>query len=158
MRWRAENDKIHFEHETPLTSTALSALQEARVQRASIGDAWILPALRDPSQPCSRHLLRRWWEQAVARAAIADVPGLGWHSLRRKFATELKATPLKDLCYLGGWKDPQTVLKCYQRPDEDTMRTALASRGELSSRGVAVPKRHHESTPSPSDERNKNPA
>ena len=66
----------------------------------------------------------------MTRAAIADVPGLGWHSLRRKFATELKATPLKDLCYLGGWKDPQTVLKCYQRPDEETMRTALASRGD----------------------------
>lgn len=39
--------------------------------------------------------------------------------------------PLKDLCYLGGWKDPQTVLKCNQRLDETTMREALASRKAL---------------------------
>ena len=41
------------------------------------------------------------------------------------------ATPLKDLCYLGGWKEPQTVLKCYQRADETTMRQALESRKQL---------------------------
>jgi hypothetical protein len=40
----------------------------------------------------------------------------------------LKDTPLKDLCELGGWKDPQTVLKSYQRPDERTMRDALKHR------------------------------
>jgi hypothetical protein len=33
--------------------------------------------------------------------------------------------------HLGGWQDPQTVLKCYQRPDETTMREALASRKPL---------------------------
>lgn len=33
--------------------------------------------------------------------------------------------------HLGGWQDPQTVLKCYQRPDETTMREALASRKAL---------------------------
>ena len=53
---------------------------------------------------------------------------LGWHSLRRKFATELKDTPLKDLCALDGWKDHNTVLKCYQHADEATMREALAKR------------------------------
>ena len=64
-----------------------------------------------------------------------SAPGLGWHSLRRKFATELKHTPLKDLCYLGGWKEPQTVPKCYQRPDESTMREALEGRKPLKAVG-----------------------
>ena len=58
-----------------------------------------------------------------------------WHSLRRKFATELKHTPLKDLCYLGGWKEPQTVLKRSQRPDESTMREALEGRKPLKAFG-----------------------
>jgi hypothetical protein len=41
----------------------------------------------------------------------------------------LKAdTPLADLCYLRGWKDPQTVLRCYMKPDEATMRSALERR------------------------------
>ncbi len=62
------------------------------------------------------------------RAGLTDTQRLGWHSLRRKFATELKDTPLKDLCALGGWKDHNTVLKCYQHADEATMREALAKR------------------------------
>ncbi len=45
----------------------------------------------------------------------------------------MKHTPLRDLCELGGWKDPQTVLKCYQRPDPETMRLALENRGTLRS-------------------------
>jgi hypothetical protein len=83
----------------------------------------------------SRHLVRDWWEQGEKLAEIHHEPGLGWHSLRRKFATELKHTPLKDLCYLGGWKEPQTVLKCYQRPDESTMREALEGRKPLKALG-----------------------
>ena len=48
----------------------------------------------------------------------------------RKFATDLKKTPLVDLCYLGGWKDAQTVLKCYMQPDEAAMRDAITKRSE----------------------------
>ena len=67
--------------------------------------------------------------------------------MRRKFATELKHVPLKDLCLLGGWKEPQTVLKCYQRPDECTMRDAMEQRGRLLATGLVEPNRHRESTP-----------
>jgi hypothetical protein len=35
---------------------------------------------------------------------------------------------LKVLCQLGGWRDAETVLNCYQRPDEDTLRAALEGR------------------------------
>ena len=41
---------------------------------------------------------------------------------------EMKETPLKDLCYMGGWKSPQTVLTRYQQPDTETQREALAKR------------------------------
>jgi len=131
IRWRAENDKIGFEHETIATSQAMTALERARQDRPSIGDAWVLPSPGNPAEPCSRHLLRDWWQRGEALAGIPHAPGSGWHSLRRKFATELKHVPLKDLCYLGGWKEPQTVLRCYQRPDETTMREALAGRRRL---------------------------
>jgi hypothetical protein len=55
----------------------------------------------------------------------------GYHSLRRQFATELKHAPLKDLCALGGWKSPQTVLICYQKADSVSMQQALATRRRL---------------------------
>ncbi len=35
---------------------------------------------------------------------------------------------LRDLCDAGGWKDAQTILKCYQQPDEDLIRGALDDR------------------------------
>jgi integrase len=131
IRWRAGHDKIGFEHRTPLSADALAALQRRRKAQPSIGDAWIFPAPGGSSEPCSRHLLRDWWQRGEALAKTPHEAGLGWHSLRRKFATELKQVPLKDLCYLGGWKEPQTILKCYQRPDAVTMREALASRRHL---------------------------
>ncbi len=124
----------------------------------AIGDSWILPAPGDPSNPCSRHLLRDWWRRAEERAEVSHVRGRGWHSLRRKFATELKHVLLKDLCSLGGWKEPQTVLKCYQRPDECTMRDAMEQRGRLLATGLVETNRHRESTPRPVLEGKENPA
>jgi hypothetical protein len=65
----------------------------------------------------------------------------------------LKHISLKELCYLGGWKEPQTVLKCYQQPDELTMRGAdepPAVRGQVVfSARIDTTNRHHESTPRP---------
>jgi len=49
---------------------------------------------------------------------------------------ELKGASLKDLCALGGWKDHNTILKCYQQPDPAAMRLALENRGTLRSVGL----------------------
>ena len=55
--------------------------------------------------------------------------GRGWHSLRRAFATDLKATPLKDLCQLRGWKSAATLLTYYQQADETTMNGPRTASG-----------------------------
>jgi integrase len=135
IRWRGEQDKIGYEHVTPLVEAAKLALirHRARVASANDNSPWVFPAPEDATQPMSRHLARDWWQRAEATAGIARVPGRGWHSLRRKFATELKGASLKDLCALGGWKDHNTILECYQQPDPDTMRVALENRGTLRS-------------------------
>ncbi|HEX9217372.1 MAG TPA: tyrosine-type recombinase/integrase [Gemmatimonadales bacterium] len=128
IHWRGQNDKIGFDHETPLTPAAVAALQRWRAERPSIGEAWVFPAATDVTRPCSRHLLRQWWRYAERFAGITHEAGLGWHSLRRAFATALKHAPLKDLCELGGWKNAQTILKSYQQADHATMRQVLATR------------------------------
>lgn len=131
IRWRGENDKIGLEHETPMTAPLRDALQEARRRSPGIGGRWVFPAPKDPSQPASRFLLGAWWKRAEKLAKLKPEPGRGWHSCRRAFATDLKQVPLPDLCALGGWKDPQTILKCYQKADPVTMRNALDSRIRL---------------------------
>jgi len=132
VRWRGEQDKIGHEHVTPMVEAARFALLKHRL-RSVVPDAgsWVFPAPSDPNQPLSRHLARDWWERNEAAAGIARIPGRGWHSLRRKFATELKGASLKDLCALGGWKDHNTILKCYQQPDPAAMRLALENRATL---------------------------
>ena len=87
--------------------------------------SWVLPSIGDPSIPCDERL-----------AGLPHEARVGWHSLRRKFASELKGIPLKDLCQLGGWKSAVTVLTCYQQPDDATMRRALEGRKRLGSAGV----------------------
>lgn len=131
VRWRAENDKTGLEHETPLTPSAVEVLREARKARPGIGDGWLFPSPRAKGQPLTREVLSAWWLEGEVQAGLRRVERRGWHSLRRKFATELKHTPLKDLCALGGWKSYQTVLTCYQQADPETMREALAKRARF---------------------------
>jgi len=136
IRWRAENDKIGFAHETPLSDEAVELLSRAQRAQAAIGDTWVFASPADATKPCSRHLARDLFERLRDRAQLPKGQRYGWHSLRRKFASELKAIPLKDLAHLGGWKDPATILKCYQKPDEATQRAALAQRQTLRAGGL----------------------
>ncbi|MDE2865222.1 MAG: tyrosine-type recombinase/integrase, partial [Gemmatimonadota bacterium] len=126
--WRAEHDKSGYEHITPVTVEALDALTEARGPIPSAGDAPVLPAPRNPSVCMGAALAQGWWDRAEKLAGLEPKPGRGWHSLRRKFASDLMDQPLKVLCELGGWKTAKTVLQCYQRADEGQLRTALEAR------------------------------
>ena len=133
IRWRGEHEKTGYEHRTPVTAEVLAVLEEARRQNPGIGDVPLLPAPKDPSTCVSRSLARDWWKKAQTLAGLEPKRGRGWHSLRRKFASDLMNQPLKVLCELGGWKTPQTVLQCYQRPDEDRLRKALEAYREVGS-------------------------
>jgi integrase len=131
IRWRVQSDKMGLGHETPMSQAARIALLAARQQEAAIGDRWVFPAQKDAEAPVSALLVQTWWDTAERLAQLPREHGRGWHSCRRTFATELKGVPLKDLCALGGWKNPQTILQCYQRADPVTMRQALATRKRL---------------------------
>ena len=128
VRWRAEHEKTGYEHTTPLTDEAVAALEEARRMNPGSSTGPVLPAPADPSQCLGRYLALRWWYRAVTVAGLEPKRGRGWHSLRRKFASDLMDLPLKVLCDLGGWKNAHTVLRCYQRADEGQLRKALDSR------------------------------
>lgn len=135
LRWRAVHDKIGFEHVTPMSATLRAALLRARSETAAIGEAWVLPSPRHPERPCPKGTLDKWFTAGAALAGVQLAPRARWHGLRRKFATEMKHLPLRDLAYLGGWKEPKTLLQCYQQPDEELMREALQTRRPF---GVSV--------------------
>ena len=128
VRWRAEHEKSGYEHRTPVTAEALAVFQEARKRNPETGDTVVLPSPKYPSRCVGSALACVWWKRAENLAGLDPKPGRGWHSLRRKFASDLMNQPLKVLCELGGWKTAKTVLQCYQRADEAQLRTALESR------------------------------
>lgn len=135
VTWRAEFDKIGVEHTVPLSETAKAALkaasdelQTARRQAGHIEDGWVFPSPTNPEQPVRRDVLRDAWQKLEKLAKLERVAGRGWHSLRRKFATDRQDQPLKALCRAGGWKDHNTVMKCYIQPDEETLRAVVERR------------------------------
>ena len=139
MRWREETDKVDWEHSTPLTEDALDAVAIAEGRRRNGKGDWVLPSPSDPERPRSRNIMRDWWNLAQERAGFGDMPRLGWHSLRRKFANDLRHVPLKDLASLGGWKDTQTLLKCYLKEDERAMVKVYRSRFPGQVGGLIMP-------------------
>ena len=126
--WRREHEKTGHEHRTPLTPAAVDVLTEARRRNPGIGDVPLLPAPMDPSRSVSHPQAGAWWKKAERLAGLKPARGRGWHSLRRKFASDLMDQPLKVLCELGGWKTAQTVLQCYQQADQRRLREALERR------------------------------
>ncbi|WP_419165454.1 tyrosine-type recombinase/integrase [Candidatus Palauibacter sp.] len=128
VRWRAKYEKTGYEHRTPVTTEAIAALEEARRMSNGTADAPVLPAPRDPSRCLGHMSAHRMWNRAETLAELEPKHRRGWHSLRRKFASDLMDQPLKVLCELGGWKNARTVLTCYQRPNEGQLRKALENR------------------------------
>ncbi len=128
VTWRAENEKTGYAHVTPLTAEARRAIIFARQNGAGIGEAPVLPAPRNAATGVSRHLMRDWWKKAERLAGLPPERGRGWHSLRRKFATDLMRAPLKVLAQLGGWKSPQTIINRYQHAEQGEMSKVLESR------------------------------
>ncbi len=134
IRWRGEHEKTGYEHRTPVTEEVVAVLGEARKHNPGIGDVPLLPAPKNPAVCMRRSLARDWWRKAEQLAGLERKQRRGWHSLRRKFASDLMNQPLKVLCELGGWKTAETVLQCYQRADEDRLRKALDDRRRAANR------------------------
>ena len=86
--WRAEHEKSGYEHRTPVTAEALAALEEAQRRNPGNGDAPVLPASRDASKCMGKSPVRYWWNRAEDLAGLGRKRGRGWHSLRRKFASD----------------------------------------------------------------------
>jgi len=135
VKWRAENDKIGFAHQTPLADAAVEALLALRKLQSTIGDTYLFPSFKHPDRPLRREWPTKWWKRAEELAELSHIDGMGFHSARRKFASEMKGTNLRDLAYLGGWKSPQTVLNVYQQPDISIQREAMAGRTKVRAAG-----------------------
>jgi hypothetical protein len=88
----------------------------------------VFPSPKIPSQPITRQLARAWLYEAeeLANVTPRHLERGAWHPYRRKWATERKHHPLKDVAAAGGWKDVNTLLKSYTAADDETVLAVMA--------------------------------
>jgi hypothetical protein len=48
-----------------------------------------------------------------------------WHSIRRKWATERKGHPVKDVAAAGGWRTEEVLTTSYQQADAETIKNVV---------------------------------
>ena len=68
--------------------------------------------------------------QLVPSNRLARIPGpTRWdQGRRRKWASERKGHPISDVATAGGWRDKQTLLESYQRPDAATIQAVVLNK------------------------------
>ena len=149
--FRAENQKTGFEHWVPLSQECREHVL-SHLRQMSPKAEWLFPADRKKDAPVHHWVLSKCLREAYERAGLETLKGGLWHPWRRKWATERKDMPLRDVAAAGGWKDPTTLLKCYQQPDEETIQRVVLEAPKLRSR----PARQVSATPTvtPAQSRN----
>jgi len=125
IRWRAETDKTGFEQVVPMTEPVKEALAATRRAQGAIGNTPVFRAPKDPQKACSRHLFDTWLRKAYEITELPPERWVMWHSIRRKWATERKGYPVRDVMEAGGWKNEETLLRSYQQPDAETVKRVV---------------------------------
>ena len=77
------------------------------------------------TKPCNRHLFDDWLRRAYRLAKIVPQRRGMWHSIRRKWATERKGYPVKDVAAAGGWKTEEVLVTSYQQADAETIKNVV---------------------------------
>ncbi len=125
IHWRAEHDKKGFEQVVVMSDAVRDALSAQRKAHPAIGKTAVFPAPKDPTKPCNRHLFDDWLRRAYKLAKIVPQRRGMWHSIRRKWATERKGYPVKDVAAAGGWKTEEVLMTSYQQADAETIKNVV---------------------------------
>jgi integrase len=125
LRWRAEEDKLGREWFAPVTPEVRDELEQLRRERPGVGEALLFPGPNVSTKPVTVGIASKWLRRAEQLVGLTPLPGGAFHPFRRKWATERKHLSLKDVAAVGGWTDTQTLTKCYQAADEETMEAVV---------------------------------
>jgi integrase len=123
--WRADSDKVGRDWLSPVTPEVRAELEQFRRDRLLVGDALFFPAPNNPGKPVKVEIASDWLRRAEKLAGLDPLPRGIWHPFRRRWATERKHMSPKDVAEVGGWADTQTLQKCYQIADEETMEAVV---------------------------------
>jgi integrase len=109
-------------------------VREMQRRIAALGGAiggHLFPRETDPERPAPAELLSQWVRKAEEEAGLPKLRGGTTHPYRRKWRTERAHHPIKAVAVAGGWTDFDTMLRCYDQPDDADV---LAVTGETKKR------------------------
>jgi len=133
--FRAEHQKNGHDHEMPLTPECARILAQHLDKLPEQPEAWLFPGEREPDKAVDVSKLSKLLRKAYTHAGLKTLPGGLWHPWRRKWATERKGMPLKDVAKAGNWKTSSIVL-LYQQSDEETLNQVVLGAGKLYDKGL----------------------
>jgi hypothetical protein len=131
IRWPDDTDKEGQEWLCPINAKVRAAIDRILRERPGIGTAFMFPSPSGPEAPISKKRATLWLLEAERLAGLPKLRGGAWHPYRRKWATARKGLALADVAAAGGWKSKETLLRCYQHPDDATMLTVVLGGAEL---------------------------
>jgi integrase len=132
--WPAETDKVGKQWLAPISERVRAALYRVLAERPGVGTGFLFPALTMVDRPLSRSRASAWLVEAEKLAGVAHVPGQGWHSLRRSWATQRKHLPDVDVAAAGGWRSLTALKQSYQHADAAGVLAVVLGGGEVRQR------------------------
>jgi integrase len=133
LSWRAESDKKGYDWSVPMPSEFFETVRGFQRDIGAI--AGYVFAANSADGIMDRHTFEKGLRTAEKRARLAKLDGSLWHAYRRKWATERKHLPLKDVARAGGWKDVNSLLG-YQQADDASVLVVTSSTLKLRERAV----------------------
>jgi integrase len=126
---RAETDKEGESAWVPMSQSVRSAVDRVLEVNPGIGEWPLFPAPKAKvdlpagaiPKPWSRHHASKLLRRAEKAAGLDPLEGSDFHAYRRKWATERKHLPTKDVAAAGQWRDQRTLETAYMQSDEETI-------------------------------------
>ena len=131
IQWREDTDKTGKAWLTPISREVRAAIDRVLAERPGVGRAYLFASPRNQRRPVSKDLASDWLQYAERLAGLEPLDGSLWHAYRRKWATERKHLPDKDVAAAGGWSDLTSLKTAYQQVDMATLYRVVTEPAEL---------------------------
>ena len=135
IAWPAATNKRKREWRLPITAELRERLVAMLRERGALsGDTLLFPSPRDLTKPVCRETVAVWLRQALTAAGLERLPREAFHGLRRKWGTERRHLPRKDVAAAGGWGSETVLGRIYQQPTDEGVLEAVVSPRRLRDR------------------------
>jgi integrase len=117
VTWRADQDKKGRTWVVAYSDEFFAGVREFQKKLGTVGGP-VFAREENPDESAPPELLSQRVRQAEDAARLPKLVGGTCHPYRRKWRTERSHHPIKAVAVAGGWSDFDTMLKCYDQPDD----------------------------------------